>query len=137
MKPLSKVLHSTVAIAVAACCLDIVLSPQYSMASEWKNSVIEFNDKRFQPWLRQYQIGIELGTPYYCKGMGSLPDDFDVMAEADKQFEKEFGSSPDNFPTSKLKGSTTSLIGAMLIFESMKRSCPKLDHISLTNEDSN
>tara|TARA_B100000482_G_scaffold134981_1_gene98617 strand:- start:604 stop:1017 length:414 start_codon:yes stop_codon:yes gene_type:complete len=137
MKPLSKILRSTVAIAVAACCLDIVLSPQYSKAGEWKNSIVEFNDKRFQPWLRQYQIGIELGTPYYCKGMGSLPDDFDVMVEADKQFEKEFGSSPDNFPTPKLKGSTTSLIGAMLIFESMKRNCPEVDRIFWINGESN
>ena len=59
------------------------------------------------------------------------------MEEADKQFEKEFGSSPDNFPTPKLKGSTTSLIGAMLIFESMKRNGPEVDRIFWINGDSN
>ena len=137
MKLLSKALCPTVAIAVAACCFDVFFSPQSSKADDWKNSIVEFNDKKFQPWLRQYQIGIELGTPYYCKGMGSLPDDFDVMVEADKQFEKEFGSSPDNFPTPKLNGSTASLIGAMLIFESMKRNCPEVDRILWINHDSN
>ena len=137
MKRLSIVLRSTVAITIAACCCDVFLSPQSSKADDWKDSIVEFNDKRYQPWLRQYQIGIELGTPYYCKGISSLPDDFDVMAEADKQFENEFGSSPDNFPTPKLEASTASLIGAMLIFESMKRNCPEVDRIFWINGDSN
>ena len=137
MKRLSIVLRSTVAITIAAFCFDVFLSPQSSKADDWKDSIVEFNDKRYQPWLRQYQIGIELGTPYYCKGISSLPDDFDVMAEADKQFENEFGSSPDNFPTPKLEASTASLIGAMLIFESMKRNCPEVDRIFWINGDSN
>ena len=137
MKRLSIVLRSTVAITIAACCFDVFLSPQSSKADDWKDSIVEFNDKRYQPWLRQYQIGIELGTPYYCKGISSLPDDFDVMAEADKQFENEFGSSPDNFPTPKLEASTASLIGAMLIFESMKRNCPEVDRIFWINGGSN
>ena len=135
MKRLPIVLRSAVAVAIAACCLDIAFFPRSSMANAWKDSLVEINDKDFEPWLRHYQIAVELGTPYYCKGLGSLPDSFDVMDEANKQFEKEFGFDYDDIPIPDLKKGTVHTIGMILIFESMKKTCPEIERTLWLDQD--
>ena len=91
MKRLPIVLRSAVAVAIAACCLDVTFFTRSSMANAWKDSLVEINDKDFQPWLRHYQIAVELGTPYFCKGLTKVPDSYDIEGESDRQFEKEVG----------------------------------------------
>ena len=86
-------------------------------------------------WLRKIQIGVELGTPYFCKGLTKVPDSYDIEGESDRQFEKEFGISIDQvtLPSGFNEG-IPKILGMILIFESMERNCPEVDRIQWFNK---
>lgn len=134
MKRLSFALGSTIALAIAASLVEMAVPAQASKGIAWQDSLIQSKDKTTQIWLRYVQIGAELGTPYYCKGLSSLPDDLDIMAESNKQFEKEFGFRADQLVTPKLNPGLPTLIGMIYIFESMKRTCPEVDRFQWLNQ---
>jgi hypothetical protein len=69
----------------------VALFPQPSKADAWKDTLVQSKDKNMQMWLRKIQIGVELGTPYFCKGLTKVPDSYDIEGESDRQFEKEVG----------------------------------------------
>ena len=135
----SRALRSTVAIAVAVCCFDAVLSPQSSKADDWQDSLIPLKgqDPLMQMWLRYIQIGMELGTPYFCKGMPSAPESFDVIAKTGAQFKKEFGVSFDDIQIPEMSKNTAQIIAPIYALESMKRNCPEVDRIQWMGQNSN
>lgn len=91
--------------------MDVTASAEGSKGNTWQDSRIHSNDKNTKIWLRHFQIGVELGTPYYCKERSSLPDHFDVIAETNKQFEKEFGFSADQIVAPRPKPDLPTLMG--------------------------
>ena len=135
MKGLSSVLSLTVAIAVPSCCFAVALSPQPLKADVWKDSLVQSKDKNMQMWLRKIQIGVELGTPYFCKGLTKVPDSYGIEAESDTQFEKELGMSIDQVPLpSGFNKGIPRILGMIYIFESMERNCPEVDRIQWFNK---